>query len=116
MAWTLPSTIDLFIKTSEIASRALDDSINDFVNCKNAFLDDIANLPRQTSSNITADSVNNFTMPPLHIPNNINATSIVKVMGTQINFIETVNIMKESQVFQASVAFLLIISLRAILS
>ena len=50
-----PVTIALFIKASEIAkrSRALDEAINDFVDCKDAFLNDI--LPDK-STNAKADS------------------------------------------------------------
>ena len=44
-----PCAIDLFAKASQITQRseALDDAINDFVDCRNAYLKDVENLPGQ---------------------------------------------------------------------
>lgn len=52
-----PVTIDLFIKAAEVAkrSRALDEAINDFVDCRDTFFTDIDNLPKQIP-NPTANS------------------------------------------------------------
>ncbi|RKU27259.1 hypothetical protein C6499_12000 [Candidatus Poribacteria bacterium] len=50
-----PVTIDLFIRACDIAekSRALDEAINNFIDCKNTFLSDI--IPGQPT-NTKADS------------------------------------------------------------
>ena len=52
-----PCAIDLFVKASQIAKRseALDDAINDFVDCRNAYLKDVEDLPGQFS-NATVNS------------------------------------------------------------